>query len=58
VLPPVFQPLVQWFAAHLAKYGDQSLTEAENVFYKKYINERQATMWHFFSSRFRDAYRR
>lgn len=57
-IPVVFQTLVQWFAAHLAKYGDQSLTEAESIFYKKYLIERQAAMWAFFSTRFRDAYRR
>lgn len=57
-LPTVFQPLVQWYAAHLAKYNDQSLTEANDVFYKKYIMERAACMYHFFSMRFRDAYRR
>ena len=57
-IPRVFQPMVQWFAAHLAKYGEQSLTEAESVFYKKYLTERQACMFAFFSGRFRDAYRR
>lgn len=57
-IPTVFQPMVQWFAAHLAKYDEQSLTEAESVFYKKYLTERQACMFAFFSSRFRDAYRR
>lgn len=57
VIPVVFQPLVAYFAAHIAKYGEQSLNEAD-IFYKKYLVERQAASWAFFSSRFRDAYRR
>jgi hypothetical protein len=57
VLPVVFQNLPQWYAAHLAKYGEQSLSESD-LFYKKYLTERQAASWAFFSSRWRDAYRR
>jgi hypothetical protein len=29
-----------------------------DVFYRKYINERQAASWAFFGARWRDAYRR
>lgn len=57
VLPVVFQNLVPWFAAHLAKYSEQSISESD-IFYKKYINERQAASWAFFGQRWRDAYRR
>jgi hypothetical protein len=57
VLPVVFQGLVPWFAAHLAKYSEQSMSESD-VFYKKYINERVAACWAFFGARWRDAYRR
>jgi hypothetical protein len=57
VLPVVFQGLPQWFAASIAKYGEQSMSESD-LFYKKYLIERQAASFAFFSSRFRDAYRR
>jgi hypothetical protein len=57
VLPVVFQGLVPWFAAHLAKFSEQSMEEAER-FYKKYLLERQAASFAFLSSRWRDAYRR
>jgi hypothetical protein len=57
VIPVVFQGLVPWFAAHLAKYSEQSMSESD-VFYKKYIDERQAASWAFFGARVRDAYRR
>lgn len=57
VLPVVFQTLVPWFAAHLAKYSEQSMSESD-IFYKKYINERVAACWAFFGARVRDAYRR
>jgi hypothetical protein len=57
VLPTVFQPPVAFFAAHLAKYSEQSMQESD-VFYKKYLLERQAASWAFLSSRWRDAYRR
>jgi hypothetical protein len=57
VLPVVFQNLPQWFAAHLAKYSEQSITESD-IFYKKYLFERQAASFAFLSSRWRDAYRR
>lgn len=57
VLPVVFQTLVPWFAAHLAKYSEQSISESD-IFYKKYLNERQAACWAFFGARWRDAYRR
>jgi hypothetical protein len=56
-IPVVFQPLVPFFAAHLAKYGEQSLSESD-IYYKKYLIERQASMYAFFSARWRDAYRR
>lgn len=56
-IPVVFQPLVAFWAAHLAKYGEQSLNEAD-IFYKKYLTERQAAAFAFFSSRWRSAYRR
>jgi len=56
-LPVVFQGLPQWFAASIAKYGEQSMNESD-LFYKKYLLERQAASWAFFSSRWRDAYRR
>lgn len=57
VLPTVFQPLVAWFAASIAKYSDQSMQESD-IFYKKYLIERQAASFAFFSARYRDAYRR
>jgi hypothetical protein len=57
VIPVVFQGLVQFWAAHIAKYGEQSMNEAD-IFYKKYLVERQAAAWAFLSSRWRDAYRR
>jgi hypothetical protein len=57
VIPTVFQPLVPFFAAHLAKYSEQSISESD-IFYKKYLIERIAASYAFFSSRFRDAYRR
>ena len=57
VLPVVFQGLVRWFAASLAKYSEQSMSESD-VFYKKYLVERQAASYAFFGARFRDAYRR
>jgi hypothetical protein len=57
VLPVVFQGLPQWFAASLAKYGEQSMSESD-LFYKKYLIERQAASFAFLSSRWRDAYRR
>lgn len=57
VIPTVFQDLVPWFAAHLAKYTEQSMSESD-IFYKKYLDERQAACWAFFGARVRDAYRR
>lgn len=57
VLPVVFQGLVPWFAAHLAKYNEQSLSESA-IYYQKYLDERQAACWAFFGARVRDAYRR
>jgi len=57
VLPVVFQGLPQWFAASIAKYGEQSMSESD-LFYKKYLLERQAASFAFLSSRWRDAYRR
>lgn len=57
VLPVVFQTLPQWFAASIAKYGEQSMGETD-LFYKKYLIERQAASYAFLSSRWRDAYRR
>ena len=57
VLPIVFQGLPQWYAAHLAKFGEQSIEETD-IFYRKYLFERQAASYAFLSSRFRDAYRK
>jgi hypothetical protein len=57
VLPVVFQGLPQWFAASIAKYGEQSMQESD-LFYKKYLTERIAASFAFLSSRWRDAYRR
>lgn len=57
VLPVVWQPLVAFFAAHLAKYGEQSLSESD-IFYKKYLIERQASAFAQMGARYRDAYRR
>jgi hypothetical protein len=57
VIPVVFQPIVQYYAAHLAKFSEQSLNEAD-MFYKKYGTERQAAAFAFLSSRYRSAYRR
>jgi hypothetical protein len=57
VLPVVFQPLVQFYAAHLAKYTEQSISESD-IFFRKYLMERQAMSWGFMSARVRDSYRR
>ena len=57
VLPVVFQRLVPWYAAHLAKFHEQSLSEAD-LFYNKYGRELTAAMYAFFGMRIRDAYRR
>jgi hypothetical protein len=57
VLPVVFQGLPQWYAAHLAKYSEQSIQESD-IFFAKYLRERQAASFAFLSSRWRDAYRR
>ena len=57
VIPVVFQPCVVYYAAHLAKYGEQSLSES-NIFYQKYLLERQAASYHFLAARVRDSYRR
>ena len=57
VLPTVFQTLVPWWAAHLAKYTEQSLSESD-IFYKKYLIERQAASYACRSTIVRDAYRR
>lgn len=57
VIPVVFQNLIPWFAAHLSKYNEQSMSESD-IFYKKYLDERQAACWAFFGARVRDAYRR
>lgn len=57
VLPVVFQTPVPFWAAHLAKFSEQSINES-NIFYNKYLTERQAASWAFLSSRWRDAYRR
>lgn len=57
VIPVVFQGLVPFFAAHLAKYSEQSMQESD-IYYKKYLIERQAASFAFLSSRWRDAYRR
>lgn len=57
VLPLVFQPLVPFYAAHLAKYSEQSLGETD-IFLKRYYTERMACMYAFYSARWRDAYRR
>lgn len=56
-IPTVFQGLVPWYAARLAKYEEQSLQEAD-VFMAQYLRERQAAAFAFLSSRWRDAYRR
>ena len=47
VLPIVFQRLVPWYAASLAKFGEQSLSESD-VFYQKYVRELTAAMYAFF----------
>jgi hypothetical protein len=57
VIPVVWQPLIAFFAAHLAKYGEQSLSESD-IFYKKYLIERQAGAFAQLGARYRDAYRR
>jgi hypothetical protein len=56
-LPTVVQELIPFYAAHLAKYGEQSLSES-NIFYQKYLLERQNASWQAFGQRWRDAYRR
>lgn len=57
VLPVVFQRLVPWFAAHLAKFSEQSMSE-QDIYYKKYGEELRAANWATFGARWRDAYRR
>jgi hypothetical protein len=57
VLPVVFQRCIPWYAAHLAKYQEQSISES-TIFYQKYGEELRAAMWGFFSYRNRDFYRR
>lgn len=57
VIPIVFQAVVPYFAAHLAKFNEQSMTEAEH-FYNKYGQELRAACWQFFGARYRDPYRR
>lgn len=57
VLPVVFQPPVAFYAAHLAKFSEQSIEES-SIFEKEYTKKLQAAAWAAFSSRFRDAYRR
>lgn len=56
-IPIVFQPCIPYFAAHIAKYNEQTYDESE-LYYKKYLTERQAAMWAFSSYRVRDFYRR
>jgi hypothetical protein len=57
VLAVPFQNLVPYYAAHLAKYNMEAFGEAQ-IFYEKYLVERQAAMWAFTSARVRDYYRR
>lgn len=57
VLAVPFQNLVPYYAAHLAKYNMEAFGEAQ-IFYEKYLVERQAAMWAFSSARVRDYYRR
>jgi hypothetical protein len=57
VIPPVWQPIVPFYAAYLAKHSEQSLEEAD-IFYKRYLTERQAAAFANLSARWRDAYRR
>lgn len=57
VIPVVWQPPIAYYAAHISKYGEQSLSESD-IFYKKYLIERAASAYGSFSSRFRNAYRR
>jgi hypothetical protein len=57
VLPVVFQRCIPWYAAHLAKFQEQSISES-SLFYQKYGQELQAAMYGFFSYRNRDFYRR
>jgi hypothetical protein len=56
-IPVVWQTPIAFYAAHLAKYGEQSLNESD-IFYKKYGVERQAAAFAQMSARVRDAYRR
>lgn len=57
VIPVVFQAPIPYFAAHIAKYGEQSMDESD-IYYQKYLTERKASAWAFLSARWRDAYRR
>lgn len=57
VLPVPFQWPVQFYAASIAKFSQQSYKESD-ILYHTYIRERTAAMWAFFSARVRDAYRR
>jgi hypothetical protein len=56
VLPVIFQRAVPWYAAHLAKYQEQSISESQ-LFYQKYAQELIASGWGFTSYRNRDFYR-
>jgi hypothetical protein len=57
VLPVAMQTPVPYYAAHVAKYNEQSYEESE-IFYKKYWEELRASAWAVTSTRTRDAYRR
>jgi hypothetical protein len=57
VLPAIMQVPVPYYAAHVAKYNEQSYDEAD-LFYKKYWTELQAAAWAVTSTRTRDFYRR
>jgi hypothetical protein len=56
VLPVVFQTPVPYYAAHLAKYTEQSMSESD-IFYRKYGDELKAANWAFFGARWRAPYR-
>ena len=53
----VYQTCVPYYAAHIAKYNEQSLTES-SIFFTKYKEERAAATWGTSGMLVRDAYRR
>jgi hypothetical protein len=56
-IPIVYQDCVPYLAASIAKFGEQSISEAD-VFDRKYRSEMRDACWAHFGARVRDPYRR